>query len=129
MSRRSGKCNSLLHICNICTSSAAPNHHGPKHPLTRVLLAAHTAPGSSLGGRQEVLEPLLLLSSCAAKQVEDDWKLVVRYGVSLCSFFLLLPFDQTLLPYLPLSQSDADGVFLVPHPLASQTRRYKRHLG
>lgn len=110
-------------------SLIAPIHYELKHHPTCVLLPAHTFfLGSSPGGRQELLEPLLLLSPCAAKQVQGDRKLLVGDDMSLCPFFLLLPFSHTLLPYLPFSQSDTDGVFLVPHPLASQTRRQQGHL-
>lgn len=77
-----------------------------------------------------MLEPLLFLSSCAAKQVEVDRKLLVCcYCIPPCSFFLLLNVSWARFPSFPTSQSDADGVFLVPQSLPSQSGGQQRYLG
>lgn len=73
-----------------------------------------------------MLEPLLFFSSCAAKQVEVDRKLLVFcYCILLYSFILLL--NVSFFSFT-ISQSDADGVFLVPQSLASQSRGQQRYL-
>lgn len=76
-----------------------------------------------------MLEPLLFLSSCAAKQVEVDRKLLFCYRIPLRSFVLLLNLSWALFPSFPISQSDADGVFLVPQSLPSQSGGQQRYLG
>lgn len=100
---------------------------------TCVFLTAHAALWASTRGRQEVLEPLLLLSSGAAEQVEGDWELVVccrHCRLPLHPLpLLLLTIEHALLPDLPLGQRDADGVLPVPQPLSGQTGRQQRHLG
>lgn len=85
-----------------------------EHGYTWALLS--TCAGLSPGGGQKALEPLLFLSSCATKQVKV---LVFGSCLLLRSFFLLLNVSWALLFSFPISQSDADGVFLVPQPLAS----------
>lgn len=101
---------------------------GPKAaPITWALLSARARIGS--GGRQEVLEPLLFLSSCAAKQVEVDRKLLFCYRLPPWSFVLLLNMSWALFPSFPISQSDADGVFLVPQSLPGQSGGQQRYLG
>lgn len=76
-----------------------------------------------------MLEPLLFLSSCAAKQVEVDRKLLFCYCIPPCSFILLLNMSRALFPSFPIRQSDADGVFLVPQSLPSQSGGQQRYLG
>lgn len=77
-----------------------------------------------------MLEPLLFLSSRTAKQVKVDGKLeVFCCCLLLCSSVLLLSVSWALFWSFSLSQSDADGVFLVPQSLACQSRGQQRHLG
>lgn len=76
-----------------------------------------------------MLEPLLFLSSCAAKQVELDRKLLFCYRIPPWTFVLLLNMSWALFPSFPISQSDADGVFLVPRSLPSQSGGQQRYLG
>lgn len=76
-----------------------------------------------------MLEPLLFLSSRAAEQVEVDRKLLVFCRcVLLFSFLLLLNGSWALFFSFTSNQSDADGVFLVPQSLASQSRGQQRYL-